>query len=134
MLESFKNQSTYLQLYLNFYSAEINKSIFLSNLTDLLKRSKNRSKLIEPFGDFPSNSELCKLPEYSQFLLDNRKYLIEASLAYKQVLASIKGNCLILQGGLKVDDIICKAADNQMYLAEYTGRNKPKFFPLENAE
>jgi hypothetical protein len=42
------------------------------------------------------------LPEYSQFIFDNRHYLEKAEGYYRKVISLLKGSCLLLDNGFKL--------------------------------
>lgn len=115
-MATYPTNGYYYLLHLYFCLAELNKNTFISKLAALVSKNKAK-KIVTPYGDFPLNSELIALPEYTQFIFDNRQYLDNASVYYKKIITMIKTNCLLVDGGFKIEEILWRAADNTFYLA-----------------
>lgn len=102
IVEIYPVNGYYHYVHLYYCAAELNKNAFLIKLKDLIGRNKGK-KVKVPFGDLPLNNDLTSLPEYSQFIFDNRNLLEEAEGHYKKIVSLIKGNCLLFDDGFKLD-------------------------------
>lgn len=87
-----------------------------------------------PYEDFPLNNTLVKIPAYSQFIAQNRKYLLDAKTYFKKCLAFAENSALFYERMVSIEDFAWEYADNQCLLAQFTGRQKPKFFPEDQIQ
>lgn len=130
IIKTYPYSTYYYQLNLFYISGELNKRYFVHQLRKVINEGSNPG-LKYPFEDLPLNSELIKLPSYSNFIFNNRKYLVESRTLYQKLVGLLKNSCLLLEAHFKIDDVLWKVGELELFLAEYRGRLFPKYCQID---
>lgn len=101
--------------------------------TAVEKKVKKYRKLVEklPHKDLCRNKYMLDIPNFSKQLLELRKDLRNAQDHLKRVLVLLKGECLLLEGGLKVEEVFIEMADVSLLMREYRPRINFKYVTSE---
>jgi hypothetical protein len=135
ILETYPYPNDHTKVLLFASLGKIHKQAFLGHLRAMMLGSRENylQQVRQPFEDLPLNSSLVLLPAYSEFLAQSRPLLEKAKTYFKNSLAFVEGSVLYFERNLSAENIAWEYADNQCLLAEYVGRDKPKFVPEEQA-
>ena len=132
VIDSYAPASTeHLKIHLHSCVGLIHKLSFLRGLTELLHGTpKNYLQLVKrPHQDLPLNSSLINVPAYSEFIASSRTLLEQSKAQFKKCLTLLESSTVFYERGMGVEDVAWHYADVQCLLAEYTGRDRPKYFP-----
>ena len=130
IIETYPHSTYYYQLNLFYILGELNKRYFVHQLRKVINEGSNPG-IKYPFEDLPLNSELIKLPSYSNFIFNNRKYLMESKKWYRKLVGLLKNSCLLLEASFKIDEVLWKVGELGLFLAEYRGRLLPKYCQID---